>query len=466
MDRVKKGNRIKLFTQRFKAFLTPTRYILLGFIALISIGTILFLLPFSSKSGHTMGFVSALFMSTSSVCVTGLAVLDPGTELTVFGQIVMLFLIQAGGLGFMTTTTLMLLLVGKKISLRERMNIQEGLSQNNLKGVVKLTKSILIFTFVIESFGTLMLMTRFVPMLGAKGIWYALFTAVSAFCNAGLDILGGEFGAFGSIAAFQNDPVVVLTIAALIIIGGLGFIVCNDIFRKRANKPLSLHTRVALNMTAALLVVGTSVFLGVEYNNTATIGSMSFGDKLMNAFFQSVTTRTAGFSTLNQGNLSEGSKMISIILMFIGASPASTGGGVKTTTIFVMMMLWVSVFRDEDDIVYGRETISYRVTRKAGALIIFALFVVIFQSLILWGIDANNIAGMTFLDCVFESASAFGTVGLSTGITTSLSAGSALTLCITMFIGRLGPITIGMAIMRGNKHRPKLKYPDAKILIG
>lgn len=463
---IKRENKLETFFYKIKGFFTPTRVILLGFLGLIFFGSIMLVLPIASKSGKSIGYLNALFMATSSVCVTGLAVLDPGSQLTIFGQIVMLFLIQTGGLGFMTTTSMMLMLIGKKFSLRERITIQESLSQENLKGVVKMTKNILIFTFIVEGFGVLMLTTRFVPIMGARGIYVALFTAISAFCNAGLDIMGSFYAPFGSLATFAKDPVVVLTISALIIIGGLGFIVFSDVFNKKKNKQLSLHTSVALSMTAFLLVVGTAIFMGVEWNNPSTFGGMTSGEKILNAFFQSVTTRTAGFATVNQGDLYEGSKMISIILMFIGACPASTGGGVKTTSFFVMIILLASVFRDEDEIVYRKERISQRVTRKAGALIIFALLVVIGQSLILWSVEkgANN---LEFLDCVFEAASAFGTVGLSTGITTSLGIVSKLTLCMTMFIGRLGPITIGMAIMRSAKrNKPNIKYPDAKILIG
>lgn len=448
-----------------RKFLTPTRYILLGFAALILLGTILLVLPFSTKDGKSMGFVPALFSATSSVCVTGLTVLDPGTRLSVFGQIVMLFLIQAGGLGFMTTTTFMLLLAGRKIGLRERMNIQESLSQDNLKGVVLTTKKILAFTFAAELIGAFVLMIRFVPVAGGKGIWMAVFTSVSAFCNAGLDILGSVYGPFASFTQLKSDPLVLVTTAALIISGGLGFLVFSDVLGKKKNKPLHLHTSVALYMTAGLIIFGTTAFLIAEYDNPGTLGGMSFGDKFLNAFFQSVTARTAGFNAVQQGALSENSKMITVMLMFVGASPASTGGGVKTTTIFVILMLLVSVFRDRDDIAVGKKNIGSKAMKKAGALVITAVFVVIIQSLIIWD-DIGGITGMSFLDCVFESTSAFGTVGLSTGITTSLGTGSLLTLCLTMFIGRLGPVTIGSAIMRGSTRGPEIKYPDAKILIG
>lgn len=280
----KTGQLFKAVGKKIKNLMTPARYIVLGFLGVIAVGTILLVLPFSSASGKTIGFVPALFTSTTTVCVTGLTVIDPATQLSIFGQIVVLLLIQIGGLGFMTTTTFMFMLVGKKISLKERMTIQESLDQDSLKGVVKLTKRILAFTFIFEGFGTLMLMTRLVPALGARGIYVSLFTAVSSFCNAGLDIMGKDYGAFSSISAFSHDPVVLITVMVLIISGGLGFLVFNDILRKKRNRPLRLHTRVSLSMTAILLVVGAAMILGIEWNNPGTLGPMDWGDKVLNAF--------------------------------------------------------------------------------------------------------------------------------------------------------------------------------------
>ena len=433
--------------KKLKNFFTPTRYILFGFLAVIITGTILLVLPFSSADGKSMGFVNALFMSTSSVCVTGLTTVDVGSQVSLFGQIVILFLIQIGGLGFMTTTTLMFMLIGKKISLRERVTIQESLSQDSMKGVVRTTRNIICFTFIIEGLGALMLMTRFIPYMGAKGIYVALFTAVSSFCNAGIDVMGGVTGPGTSLSGFANDPVVIVTVGVLIICGGLGFLVFNDIFRKRRNKPLSLHTRVSLWMTLILTLAGATVFLALEFNNPAT-------------------TRTAGYFSIYQGDMYDGSKVATMILMFIGACPASTGGGVKTTTVFVMILLIVSVFRDKDDIVYRKETIGNKTIRRAAAVMIFSFCAALAQAIIMWGVEKPYNPGFGLVDCVFESISAFGTVGLSTGITESLHIASKLTLCLTMLIGRLGPITIGMAIMRSSRNTPKIKYPDAKILIG
>ena len=452
--------------KKLKNFFTPTRYILFGFLAVIITGTILLVLPFSSADGKSMGFVNALFMSTSSVCVTGLTTVDVGSQVSLFGQIVILFLIQIGGLGFMTTTTLMFMLIGKKISLRERVTIQESLSQDSMKGVVRTTRNIICFTFIIEGLGALMLMTRFIPYMGAKGIYVALFTAVSSFCNAGIDVMGGVTGPGTSLSGFANDPVVIVTVGVLIICGGLGFLVFNDIFRKRRNKPLSLHTRVSLWMTLILTLAGATVFLALEFNNPATLGPLSTGNKILNALFQSTTTRTAGYFSIYQGDVYDGSKVATMILMFIGACPASTGGGVKTTTVFVMILLIVSVFRDKDDIVYRKETIGNKTIRRAAAVMIFSFCAALAQAIIMWGVEKPYNPGFGLVDCVFESISAFGTVGLSTGITESLHIASKLTLCLTMLIGRLGPITIGMAIMRSSRNTPKIKYPDAKILIG
>lgn len=452
--------------RKMKTFMTPTRYVLLGFISVIAFGTILLLLPFASTSGKTMGFVSALFTSTTSVCVTGLTVVDPATDLTIFGQLVVLFLIQVGGLGFMTTTTLMFILIGKKISLKERMTIQESLDQDNLKGVVKLAKRIVAFTFIFEAFGSVMLMTRFVPLLGARGIYVAIFTAVSSFCNAGIDIMGKDFGAYSSLSAFSGDPVVLITVAVLIISGGLGFLVFNDVLRKRKNRPLRLHTRVSLAMTAVLLVVGTAIFLGIEYNNPQTLGKMDWGDKVMNAFFQSTTSRTAGWTSFNQAGLTDGAKVATIALMFIGACPASTGGGVKTTTVFVMLALIVSVFRGKDDIVVGKETINSKTAKRAAVVTTVYLVGAFAQAIIIWASEAAYGLHLSFVDSLFEAFSAFGTVGVSAGLTTSLHAPALLTMCLSMFIGRLGLLTIGSAIMKSKNQSANIKYPDAKILIG
>lgn len=452
--------------KKIKEFMTPARYILLGFAGIIMVGTILLLLPFASTSGKTMGFVPALFTTTSAVCVTGLAVIDAGTQLTIFGQLVVLSLIQIGGLGFMTTTTLMFILVGKKISLKERMTIQESLEQDNLKGVVKLTKRIIAFTFIFEGFGALMLMTRFVPLLGARGIYVSIFTAVSSFCNAGIDIMGKDFGAFTSLSSFSGDSVVLLTVAVLITAGGLGFLVFDDVLRKRRNRPLRLHTRVSLSMTAILLLVGTAVILGIEYNNPKTLGGMSVGNKILNAFFQATTSRTAGWSSINQAGLTDGAKVMTMVLMFIGACPASTGGGVKTTTIFVMFVLLVSVFRDSDEMVVGKETISSRTARRA-AVVTTIYFVGSFaQALIIWATEAAYGVEVNVIDSMFEAFSAFGTVGVSAGLTANLHAPALLTLCLSMIIGRVGPLTIGSALMNSKKQSANIKYPDAKILIG
>lgn len=462
----KTGQLFKAVGKKIKNFMTPARYIALGFLGVIAVGTILLVLPFSSASGKTIGFVPALFTSTTAVCVTGLTVIDPATQLSIFGQIVVLLLIQIGGLGFMTTTTFMFMLVGKKISLKERMTIQESLDQDSLKGVVKLTKRIIAFTFIFEGFGTLMLMTRLVPALGARGIYVSLFTAVSSFCNAGIDIMGKDYGAFSSISAFSHDPVVLITVMVLIISGGLGFLVFNDVLRKKRNRPLRLHTRVSLSMTAILLVVGAAVILGIEWNNPGTLGPMDWGDKVLNAFFQSTTARTAGWTSIDQANLTDGAKVATMVLMFVGACPASTGGGVKTTTIFVMIMLFASVFRGRDEVVVGKETINTR-TIKRAAVVTTAYFLGSFaQALIIWATEAAYGVRLSVIDSMYEAFSAFGTVGVSAGLTTSLHTPALITLCFSMFIGRLGPLTIGTALLNTKKQSANIKYPDAKILIG
>ncbi len=455
---------LKLWT-KIKDKMTPARVFLLGFAAIILLGAVLLVMPFASADGKSIGFINALFMSTSAVCVTGLAVLDPSTQLTIFGQLVMLLLIQIGGLGVMTTATFMFLLIGKKISLKERLAMQESLSQDSMKGVVKLTKRILIFTFLTEMAGAFILSFTFVPIMGFwKGLFASIFTAISAFCNAGIDILGSQYGAYASMTGLYGNSVAVITVMVLIICGGLGFLVFTDLYHKSKNKPLSLHSRVALGMTGGLLLIGFLGFFFGEYSNPMTIGKMSLWDKIVNAMFQSATTRTAGFATIDQASMTESSKLLTMLLMFIGACPASTGGGVKTTTLFVMFAVLYTTLRDRDDVVVGKETIARKTTMRMVTIIVFAAVVVFAQTVVLWAAEGKE---STYIDYLFESISAFATVGLSLGITPGLTAVSKFSLCLTMFIGRLGPLTMGMAILqKAHKDKVKIKYPDAKILIG
>ena len=444
---------------------SPAQIIVIGFAGFILLGAILLNLPISAASGHSIGFLDAFFTSTSAVCVTGLSVIEVGVVLSPFGQVVLLLLIQIGGLGFMITTSFIFMLIGKRITLKERMVLRESLNEASLSGIVRMARNILFVTLIIESIGILLLMIRFVPDYGvAKGIWFSVFHAISAFCNAGFDILG--LG--NSLAAYINDPLINFTMIGLIIIGGIGFFVILEVYGKithREKHKFSTHTKIILITSAALITAGFIIFFAFEYNNAKTLGPLPTGNKIMSALFESVTTRTAGFSTINQGDMTSVSKLTAIILMFIGASPAGTGGGVKTSTFAVVILLVLSIVRGQDDVTVMRRRLGRDVSLRAVAITFLALA---FISVLTIALSVAEIKAFEISDLLFELTSAFGTVGLSTGITTHLNAASRVILILTMFVGRVGLLTITIAIANrlSGKTQNKMKYPEDKIMVG
>lgn len=452
-----------------KSIFTPARATTLGFLAVILIGAFLLSLPISHNDGEWFGFTDSLFTATSCVCVTGLVVVDTAIEFTLFGQIVILLLIQIGGLGFMTLATVMFIVFGKKINLQSRIYMQESVSEDNLKGVVRLAQKIVIYTLAFEAMGAFVLSFQFAKDFGVgEGIFKAIFMSVSAFCNAGFDVLGANYGAFSSLAHYQNNPLVLLTLGVLIIMGGLGFAVITDIISRKKSNRLRAHTKAVLLMTSILIVLGTVMFLGFEYNNPKTIGNMSFGNKLLNALFQAITPRTAGFQVLNQADLTVSGATLTMVLMFIGASPASTGGGIKTTTFLIMIAYLWSNLRGEKELVLNKKQITTAQLKKAIAIIITAVLVIVGSVMVISiaeGVNGNKYAG--FEEILFESISAFATVGLSMGITPTLSVVSKLMLCLVMLIGRTGPITMGFALVKKvNKTQVNIKYPNSDIMVG
>lgn len=452
-----------------KSIFTPARATTLGFLAVILIGAFLLSLPISHNDGEWFGFTDSLFTATSCVCVTGLVVVDTAIEFTLFGQIVILLLIQIGGLGFMTLATVMFIVFGKKINLQSRIYMQESVSEDNLKGVVRLAQKIVIYTLAFEAMGAFVLSFQFAKDFGVgEGIFKAIFMSVSAFCNAGFDVLGANYGAFSSLAHYQNNPLVLLTLGMLIIMGGLGFAVITDIISRKKSNRLRAHTKAVLLMTSILIVLGTVMFLGFEYNNPKTIGNMSFGNKLLNALFQAITPRTAGFQVLNQADLTVSGATLTMVLMFIGASPASTGGGIKTTTFLIMIAYLWSNLRGEKDLVLNKKQITTAQLKKSVAIITTAVLVIVGSVMVISiaeGVNGNNYAG--FEGILFESISAFATVGLSMGITPTLSVVSKLMLCLVMLIGRTGPITMGFALVKKvNKTQVNIKYPNSDIMVG
>ena len=453
-----------LYRKRFR--LSPAHIIVSGFLIIILLGAFLLCLPISARSREWTNFLNALFTSTSAVCVTGLSVITISSSLSIFGQVVLLLLIQIGGLGFMSLTTMFMLLLRKKITLKNRLVIKEALNQNENRGLVRLTRNILFVTLAIEGFGFLLLLYPLVSANGAIGVWQAAFTAISAFCNAVFDIIGES-----SLTGFAGNIAVNLSVMFLIVLGGIGFTVIMDIGKHKGNfKRLAVHSKIVLVATFILILSGGIFYFGVEYSNVGTLGNMSFGKKVLAAFFQSVTTRTAGFATINQNAMTPAGKFGTMLLMFIGASPGSTGGGIKTTSTVILLLVTMSGIRKNGDITVNKRKIGTYSARKAVSILVAGTLVVIISTFILLiterGKAADTAELLTFENTLFECFSAFGTVGLSCGLTPLLSAGGKIVLMLVMFFGRVGIITIGLMFMQGNSADNKIKYPDANIMIG
>ncbi|MBF7097091.1 Trk family potassium uptake protein [Alkalibacter sp. M17DMB] len=416
-------------------------------------------LPISSVSGDRTDLLTALFTATSAVCVTGLVVVDTGTYWSNFGQGVILFLIQIGGLGFMTMTTLIFLIAGKRITIKERILIKDSLSSNTLEGVVRFVKYILAFTFLAELAGAIVLAFTFIPLYGGvKGVALSIFHSVSAFCNAGFDLVGG----FRSLTPFVNNISLNLTVIILIILGGLGFSVVNDVFKIKKFKRLNFHSKIVLSISAVLIITAFIIFGILESGNLDTVKDLPLHGKFLSTLFLAVTPRTAGFNTVDMASLTMGSLVFVIFLMFIGGSPGSTAGGVKTTTFGVLLYTLISVLRGRKETeVFGR-TISADTVRRALSIIMIGMGLLFIDVLIL---TFTEDAGL--VEIVFEAVSAFGTVGLSMGITPQLSSVGRVMIMITMFAGRVGPLTIAFAIseVQSDMEAGKYRYPEGKVIV-
>ncbi len=444
--------------KRFR--MRPTVVVLLGFSAIILCGTFLLALPVSNMDGNWLNFTDALFTSTSAVCVTGLVVRPTAVAFSTFGQVILLLLIQTGGLGFMTITTLIFIMIGKRITLKSRIMLQEALGQDRMKGIVKLIRNIAIMTAVIEASGAVFLMPFFCIRNGAIGIWQALFTSISAFCNAGFDILGTAQTPYASLTAYNGNAGVLLIVSMLIILGGLGFTVIHDIIENKFRfGKYKLHTKIVLIVTVTLLVSGTLFFLCSEYNSAAFDG-LNGGRKLLNSIFQSVTARTAGFNAVEQTAMSKPGKIFTCTLMFIGASPCGTGGGIKTTTFAIIVLMAISGLRSKDEIIIGKRTIKTSTGYRAVSIATLAALLILISTLIISATDGSS----TSENILFDVISAFGTVGLSTGICPTLSAFAKIILALIMFVGRLGPFSFGTIFVKHDKDT--IKYPSANIMIG
>ena len=442
----------------------PTQIMVIGFALVILIGGILLNLPIATQSGEQIGLLDALFTATSAVCVTGLVVVDTATYWSTFGQVIIILLIQIGGLGFMTVTTLFALITKKKINLKERLLIQESLNQVDLSGLVKLTRYVLITTLIIEGVGAVLLSTVFIPQFGiVEGAWYSIFHAISAFCNAGFDLMGPISGPFSSLTFYVNNFTVTMTISGLIILGGLGFPVILDVIKHKKISRLNLHSKVVLLTTVILIGIGMVFILLVESRNPETLGKLSIKGKVLASFFQSVTTRTAGFNTIDLTIMHQSSIFIMIILMFIGASPASTGGGIKTTTLATLILTVKAFILQKSDIEVYNRRLDTTTTRKALGIFFIGIVVVVGGTLIISLTDSH----FTLVEAGFEVVSAFATVGLSIGGTPSLGSVGKLFIMLFMFMGRVGSLTIFLALAsRGLKKNPPIRYPEGKIIVG
>ena len=439
--------------------LSASQVVAISFAAVILTGTLLLMLPIASVSGTSCGFLPALFTATSATCVTGLIVVDTLTAWTLFGQVVIILLIQLGGLGFMTIIFLMALLVKRKLSLSQRLMAVSNFNLNDMGDIARLVRGALKTTFAFEGIGALILTICFWPRHGVAAIWKGVFTSISAFCNAGFDLFGTE--KIGSQSTYDDNPVVLLTVTILIACGGLGFFVWEDVKRKRRWKRLALYSKMVIVMTLFLLAFGTAFFLLSEYDNAGTMASMPFGQSLLNALFQSTTLRTAGFYSISQGALTDISIVMCIILMLTGGSSGSCAGGLKTGTVGVLLLALRSGLRGRETVTIRGRTIPQQKVLSAVTLLLAVMMLFLAASIAIAVLD-----DVPYLAAAYETASAMATVGVTTGITPSLGTASHIILIILMYLGRVGFVSFSLAFLAQNPAKSKISYPEADVMIG
>ncbi len=462
-DRVFRPSRAKplriLLPQPKKIRVSPPSFIMviIGFAAVIVTGALLLTLPISSRAGEFTSFTDALFSATSAVCVTGLAVLDTGSYWSMFGQVVILFLMQIGGLGIMTSATFFLMIIRRRVGLRERLLTTQSLGLEKYGGIAGLVWRVVGFSLAAEILGGVILYFRFrMHDLPEMAAWKAVFHAVSAFNNCGYDLMGG----FRSLTGYQQDAWILLTIAALIVLGGIGFIPFEDWFRNRRFTRLATDSKIVFTITGLLLLGGSLFFLAAEFGNPLTLGALSWPHKILVSFFQAVTPRTAGFTAVDVRNLTLGSLFFTMLLMFIGGASGSTAGGVKVNTFGMLLFTALSTLKGrERPGAFGREFLGEQINR--GITLILAYMAIVSMVAMLLSISETH----SFTDVLFESFSAMGTVGMSTGITPSLSLAGRIIITVTMFIGRLGPLSLA-SVMVEQQQKSSFKYPKALIRIG
>ncbi|WP_193196446.1 TrkH family potassium uptake protein [Nostoc sp. MG11] len=444
--------------------MTVARTVCLGFLAVITIGTILLMMPFSTSNGTWNDPIVALFTSTSAVCVTGLSVVDPGTYFSFWGQLFIVLLVQIGGLGYMTSTTFLILLIGRKFDLRQKIAIQQSLDRPGMSGSAQVIRSIIATTLIFEITGIFLLLPAFVPRYGwDKGLWLAIFHSINSWNNAGFSLFKDN------LIGYQSSILVVFTVTILIIFGGIGYQVIFEMYiwlrdrmaKKTNAQVFSLDFKVATSTTVILLALGTFTFLCIEIRNPETFGSLNFRDQLLVAWFQSVTPRTAGFNTIDIGKMTTAGLFITIALMFIGASPGGTGGGIKTTTLRVLTSCTKAILQGKEEVLLYERKIAISLILKAVGVLVGSVATVILSTILIALTDPE----LDFIKILFEVVSAFATVGLSTGITGSISTGAKLILIATMYIGRVGILLLMSAIL-GDPRPTRIHYPEENLLVG
>ena len=441
--------------------MSATKLIAVIFLGIITVGTCLLMLPAAARSGEATPFLQALFTATSATCVTGLTPFDTWTHWSGFGQGVLLCLIEVGGLGFMSAATLVIFLFRRKVGLRQRMIMAQALSLNEMNGVVKLQRTVLIGSLSLEALGALILTLRFWPEYGfSDALRWGVFHSISAFCNAGFDIFG-QLAPGSSLLEFRSDPVVLLTLGALIVVGGLGFLVWEDIREKRSFRRLTVYSKLVLSATASLLLAGWVLTCVLEWNNPQTLGGLSVGEKILNGLFQSITLRTAGFDALNQAGLQDCSKAVFSVFMLIGGSSGSTAGGLKTVTVLVLLLFISSRARGRSTVTVFRRTIPNAQVMNAMTISLIMIVLAIFG-----GIFISATSPVGFTDALFEAVSALGTVGLTAGATSLLSVPSQILIIIFMYFGRVGVLTISLGFLMGNQAVERFRYAETSLLIG
>lgn len=438
---------------------SPYMTILLSFMVVTILGGILLSLPISMRYGKSVKLIDGFFIATSAICVTGLSSIDIGSVYNIFGQMVILVLIQLGGLGVITFTSVIIIMISKKIGYYTKKIVQEDINIDTTFKIEEYVKKVILSVIVIEFIGTVILFFEFIKKFGfLKAVYYSFFHSVSAFCNAGFSLFSDN------LYGFKNSFIINMTIPLLIFLGGIGFstiLNCYNVLRKK-EKRLTSTTKLSIKISIFLVIIGMIAMLILEYSNKSTIGNLSFGQKLEASFFQSVTTRTAGFNTISILGLKRSTSLLFVILMFIGASPGSTGGGIKTTTIGLIILGTLATLKNKDTIEYDKRSVSWRIYSKAITVLFISLIYTTICIFLLILFERNK----NLLDLVFEVFSAFGTVGLSRNLTPSLADISKFILIVTMFVGRVGPLTIALALSKSNLKKGRYTYPQENILIG